>query len=97
MITITQDERKIVDEVENKVCKYFNVPCQSIVNRDMKSQVSLARGYIFYILHVDYKMSINKIANIYVRKKRVVFWNINKIKHLIRIRMYKEIYHNICE
>lgn len=97
MIQASQEEKKIIDEIEKKVCRYFDVRCQAIVNRDMTSQVSLARGYIFYILHVDHKISINKIANTYFRKKRVVFWNINKIKHLLKIRMYKEMYNNICE
>lgn len=97
MVRVTENEKDLIDKVECTVCEYFNVQCQSIVNRDMTSQVSLARGYIFYILHVNYKLSISKIANTYQRQKRVVFWHINKIKHLIKQRMYREIYDNICE
>lgn len=95
MINISNEERKLIDETEEKVCRYFNVPCQSIINFDMTAQVSLARGYIFYILHVEYGLSIGKLTTVYLRKKRAVFWNINKIRHLLKQRMYKEIYDNI--
>lgn len=96
MVKPTQEEKNLIDDVEKMVCKYFNVPCQSVVNRDMTSQSSLARGYVFYILHVNYKLSINKIANTYFRTSRTVFWHVNKVKHLLKQRMYKEIYNNIC-
>jgi chromosomal replication initiation ATPase DnaA len=97
MVNVTQSEKDLIDTIEKKVCDYFSIPCQKIVNRDMTAQVSLARGYIFYILHVNHGISIGKITNVYLRKKRVVFWHINKIKHLIKQRMYKEIYNNICK
>lgn len=96
MIVVTQDERILIDKVEKKVCEYFGVPCQKIINRDMTAQVSLARGYIFYILHNDYGLSIGKITTIYLRKKRVVFWHISKIKELLKQKMYKGIYDEIC-
>lgn len=97
MIKVSQEEKNVIDKVEESVCKYFSVPSQRIINKDMTSQVSLARGYIFYILHVDKKISINKIANVYLRQKRVVFWNVSKIRHLLKLKVYKEIYDNICE
>ncbi len=97
MINISQEEKNLIDKVEESVCKYFSVSCQRIINKDMTSQVSLARGYIFYILHVDKKISINKIAKVYLRQKRVVFWNVSKIRHLLKLKVYKEIYDNICE
>ena len=96
MVRPTDEEKQLIDEIERKVCRYFNVPTQSIVNNDKTSQVSMARGYIFYILHNDYKLSINKIANTYFRTPRAIFWHVNKIKHLLRQRMYREIYVAIC-
>ena len=56
----------------------------------------MARGYIFYILHVDKDMSTNKIANTYLRTARAVFWHVSKIKSLMKQRAYKEIYQNLC-
>lgn len=96
MVYPTNEEKNVIDEIEKKVCKYFGVTQQDIVNYNRTAQASLARGYIFYILHKDYGLSIGKIENTYSRKKRVVFWHINKVKFLLKQRMYKEIYHNIC-
>lgn len=97
MITTTIEEKNLIDNVEKKVCKYFNVDKQAIVNNDRTSQVSMARGFIFYILHKDYELSINKIANTYFRTSRAVFWHVNKVTFLLNQRMYKEIYSNICK
>ena len=97
MVTPNQDEFKIIDNVEKDVCAFFGVNRQAIVNKDRTSQVSMARGYIFYILHNDYKFSMSKIANTYFRTPRAVFWHINKIKHFLKQKMYKEIYNIICK
>ena len=96
MVTPNQDEFKIIDNVEKDVCAFFGVNRQAIVNKDRTSQVSMARGYIFYILHKEYGLSISKIANTYFRTPRAVFWHIGKIKYFLKQRMYKEIYNNIC-
>lgn len=93
----TIEEKKIIENIEREVCKYFCVSINSIANNDRTSQVSMARGYIFYILHKDYGLSISKIANTYFRTPRAVFWHINKIKYFLKQRMYKEIYHSICK
>lgn len=97
MVQPTDEEKKLINSIEQKVCKYFGINAKTIVNNDRASQVSMARGYIFYILHRDYGISISKIANTYFRTSRAVFWHINKIKHLLKQRMYKEIYNRICE
>lgn len=96
MIKPTIEEFKIIEKVEKDVCRYFGVDKQAIVNKDRTSQVSMARGYIFYILHKEYGLSIAKIANTYLRTSRAVFWHIGKIKYFLKQRMYKEIYNNIC-
>lgn len=97
MVTPTEEEKKVIERIEKDVCSFFSVNLQSIINQDRTSQVSMARGYIFYILHKDYGLSISKIANTYFRTPRAVFWHINKIKYFLKQRMYKEIYHSICK
>lgn len=97
MVKPTDEEYKIIERTEKKVCEHFGVHRQSIVNKDGTSIVSMARGYIFYILHKEYGISIAKIANTYFRTSRAVFWHIGKIKCLIKQRIYKEIYNSICE
>lgn len=96
MVKPTEQEKVIIDKVEKDVCSFFGVKPQSIVSKDGTSQPTMARGYIFYILHNDYHISISKIANTYFRTPRAVFWHIGKIKYLLKQKMYKEIYSNIC-
>ena len=97
MVKPTEEEIKIIERIEKNVCDFFGVSVQSIVNMDRTSNVSMARGFIFYILHHDYKISISKIANTYFRTNRAVFWHIGKIRHLLKQRIHKEIYNSICE
>lgn len=96
MVKPTSDEFKIIEKVEKDVCGYFGVDKQNVISKNRTSQVSMARGYIFYILHKEYKLSISKIANTYFRTPRAIFWHVNKIKHFLKQKMYKEIYNNIC-
>jgi chromosomal replication initiation ATPase DnaA len=92
----TQEEYKIIDKVEKCVCRHFGVSVQSIINNDKTSQASLARGYIMYVLHVDFSLSISKIAYTYQRTTRAVFWHVEKIKSFLKQRIYKDIYNEIC-
>lgn len=93
----TKEEKVIIEKVESIVCGFFDVKPQMVINTNRTSQVSLARGYIFYILHKNYNISISKIANTYFRTTRAVFWHIEKITYFLNQRMYKEIYDNICK
>lgn len=97
MIKPTIEEFQIIERVEKDVCNFFGVHKQAIASKERTSQVSMARGYVFYILHKDYGISISKIANTYFRTSRAVFWHIGKIKYFLKQRMYKEIYNNICK
>jgi chromosomal replication initiation ATPase DnaA len=96
MIKPTEEEKKLIDEIEVKVCKYFNTDCQSIISNDKRANTSMTRGFIFYILHVDYRISISKIANTYLRTPRTIFWHVNKVGHLLKLRIYKDMYDKIC-
>lgn len=95
MAKVTDDERKIIDGIERTVCRYFGIMCSSIVNNDKTMNVSLARGFIMYKAHVEYGISISKIAGVYCRTSRAVFWHINKIKNFLKVRHYQEMYLNI--
>lgn len=95
MRKLTEEESILVDRVESAVCRYFNVPTNALVNIDKKANSSMARGYVLYILHVDYKLSIGKLSDTYFRTTRAVFWHISKIKSLIKQRVYREIYQSI--
>ena len=97
MVTITLDEKKLIDKVEKRVCDHFGINEQLVINKGRKSQVSMARGYIYYILHYDYNLSITQISNTYFLTRRAIFWHVSKVKHLLKQRIYKGIYDEICE
>ena len=50
MIKLTSDELKTLEHVEKKVCSFFSVDRHLIEQTNKTSQVSMARGYIFYIM-----------------------------------------------
>lgn len=98
MINTTKDDRSIMDKVEKVICKYFNVTSISLVDKDTSNNVSMARGFLFHILHKEYKFSANKIADNYLRKRRGVFLSLSKINHQIRLqKVYKNIYEELLD
>lgn len=83
-------------EIEKKICKYFDVTPDLLVGKNCFGQASLARNYLWYILHYDFKMSISTIANEYERTQRRVKRVVSKTKYLVTTqRMYKEHYDKI--
>ncbi len=91
----TYTERKIVDDLERCVCNVLNVDQEQIKNKNLKTNVTLARGFIFYILHKDYGFSISLISKLYKRSIRNVFWHNDKISHFLKQSIYKEIHNRI--
>lgn len=96
MVKPTEKEVTIIYKVERVVCKHFGVKEYEIVSKIRKSQVAMARGYIFFILHTNYNISSGKLSSYYDRTSRAIFWHINKISFLLRQRIYKEIFNQIC-
>jgi chromosomal replication initiation ATPase DnaA len=93
--TFTYAERKIIDDLEKSVCKVLNTEPTQIKNKNLKTNVTLARGFIFYILHKRYGFSVSLISKLYKRSIRNVFWHNDKIEHFLKQNSYKEIYNNI--
>lgn len=96
MLIISKEELQIIEKVEEVICNYFDVPQQKIINKDNTSQVSTARGYVFYFLHCIYGLSIGKLSLEYSKKPRTIYWNIEKIKSLVvNHKLHKEIFNNL--
>lgn len=95
MKKLTTEELNVVDITEKVICKEFNIRNSDFESKNSTANVSLARGFLFYILHKDYKISVGKIAEYYFREPRTIFWNISKIDFLIKQRVYKEIYEKV--
>jgi hypothetical protein len=91
----TYTERKIVDDLERCVCSIMSVESEQVKSKNLKTNVTLARGFIFYILHKRYGFSVSLISKLYKRSIRNVFWHNDKIEHFLKQNSYKEIYNNI--
>lgn len=97
MTNLTLEEQKVLERIESTICDYFNVDTDSIVNNDRTSNVTLARGFIIYVLHTKYGFSANKLAKTYFRTRRAIFWHLSKIGYIIKKqKMYIKIYEEIC-
>ena len=84
---------KIIEKVEAIICPTFNVSEQEIVNKNHKRDSSIARGFVWYILHYVFHLPISQISEIYFRSPRGVKAHIARTKELLkRQRIYENIY-----
>lgn len=97
MIKPNEDELKVIEKVEECVCSYFGVNSDKLPSRTKTLNIAMARAFIFYILHTDYKLSVNKIANTYFRTSRLVNWQCEKIRYMLKQRNYAKTYSDILE
>lgn len=97
MIKTMEDDRIIMDKVEKEICNEFNVNSYALVDLDTSNNTSIARMFLFYILHHEYNFSYNKIASNYNRTIRSVFRNCAKNEVLLRQRCYSTIYEDILK
>lgn len=83
-------------ETLNRVCSYFDVTIDDLRRRDTTNKTSLARNFVYYILHTDLRLSINKIGKILNRKSRNIQYRVADIKYNIEhskeyARIYKDL------
>lgn len=97
MVKPNEEEIKIIERVEEAVCRYFGVDEDEISSRKKTLNIAMARSFVFYILHTDYKISINKIANTYFRTPRLVNWQCEKLRYMLKQRNYAKTYNDILE
>lgn len=86
----------MIENLENTICDLFEIQKQTLCEKNHLKRESLARGYLWYILHYDYKLSNKKIAMHYERNIRTVQKMIAKMKYLIdNLKSYKSEYDKI--
>ena len=86
----------MIENIEEKICEHFCVDKEMLVATSSHRQPSFARGYLWYILHYDCGLSVNKIAKHYNRTPRRINRVVSKIKYLIETqKAYKEHYEKI--
>lgn len=97
MIKPNEDELKVIEKVEDCVCSYFGINADKLPSRTKTLNIAMARAFVFYILHTDYNISINKIANTYFRTPRLVNWQCEKLRYMLKQRNYAKTYKDIIE
>lgn len=95
MVKPNEGELKVIEKVEECVCSYFGVNADKLPSRAKTLNIAMARAFVFYVLHTDYNISINKIANTYFRTPRLVNWQCEKIRYLIKLKNYAKMYNDI--
>ena len=87
----------MIEKIEEKICEYFGVDKEMLVATSSYRQPSFARSYLWYILHYNCGLSVNKIAKHYNRTPRRINRVVSKIKYLIETqKAYKEHYNALC-
>lgn len=93
MIEIKIKDRVIAGNVEQIVCKHLDLSTSELVKSNYSNNASMARGYIFYLLHYDCGMSINKIGLLYERTGRGVAHLISCTKcRIANQKLYRSAY-----
>lgn len=77
---MTNEEKKqLSNAVCEEVCSHFGVSVENIRKKDITKKTSLARYFIFYILHRDFGLTTNFISCEYRRHVFIVFKGCAKI------------------
>lgn len=85
--------------VINEICsRHFKIDERNLYSRCRFDEVVVARHILWYVLHVDMKMSVGKISKEFFRSKRQVFSAISKVKSGInKQKFYKELYEGFIQ
>jgi chromosomal replication initiation ATPase DnaA len=62
-----------IEDKITKMAEFFGYRVEDIVGRNANRKVSMARNYIFYVLHTNCGMSANAIARKFNRQCRHIF------------------------
>lgn len=94
---LTEEKQKKVDEIAVKVCKYFGVSEQDIINKSWDESTSNARYFSWYFIHYKAGISAHKIATLYSRTSRGIFKGIAKIKTRVnKQQCYKRMFDDLA-
>ena len=82
--------------IVSKIADFFGFSYEQLLSRVISHKISQARNFTFYILHFDYGLSSNMIANIMKRASRhIVRQNATTKYRIENFKEDKEIYDNI--
>lgn len=71
------NEYKALEEI---VARVMEIPIENIHRDTIHAKDSTARYFLWYILHTEQKITIEKLQKEYHRKRRAVYYGIAKIR-----------------
>lgn len=90
------EQNKKVDEIESIICQYFQVREQDVINNSRIKDHTIARYFLWYILHYNLCLSSLTIARLYLRSARGIKVGLSKVKLRINThKYYKNIYEDL--
>lgn len=95
---ITSEEINKIEDTVGKICNYFGVSEQDIINNRGTEPIVNARFFSWYILHYHHYYSTNQIAHLYCRTSRNVYCGMRKIRLGIESQpYYKKMYDDLLK
>ena len=90
--------KDIIEQLSIIVAKYFNLREPDLYSKTKKDKVVVAKQLLWYILHVDFNISVGILSKEFLRSKRNIFIAISKIRYGIKSqKFYQELYKNLKE
>ena len=77
-----------MESIIKSLCEYLNVQYEDVMRKTNNHNISMQRNYIYYILHYDFKFSINQIGKCFKRSGREINYRISEMKY--RIEYFKD-------
>lgn len=77
-----------MESIIKSLCEYLNVQYEDVMRKTNNHSISMQRNYIYYILHYDFKFSINQIGKCFKRSGREINYRISEMKY--RIEYFKD-------
>ena len=95
-MVLTDSDKYKIKYIEKEVCKYFKVDYNEIIKFNSTRDVSIARSFIFYIVHKDLGISLRCMMDVFSRKYRTITTSVAKTKYLIEnLSSYNNVYNSI--
>lgn len=86
-------DNSIIEKVSAICARHFNIDEREIYSKIREEDRITARHLLWYVLHVDFKVSTGVLSKEFFRTRRQIFSAIGKIRLRLKVqRFYREIY-----
>ena len=92
------EQKNEIEKMEDILCKYFRIEKNDIISDIRAQKNSVARYFLWYILHYELGISFLAIGRLYFRTPRTIKLGCSKMRLRIKThRHYKSIYAELSE